>query len=117
VHKNNEAGVVDDEQLHCGPFGVPSGSARIGYPPIHVLIMSGFVDGGVQLLQRIVNDFELDDQDLCDAQVGGNNQFGMCIIIMLNVQRATAVKSRWMDMHKHTSFIFTSKNVFMFPKT
>jgi hypothetical protein len=73
VHKNDKSGVVDDEQLHQGPFGVPFGGAGIGRPPVHVLIKSRFVDGSLQLLQRIVDDFEFDDQDLCDAQEGGNN--------------------------------------------
>ncbi len=58
MHKNDKAGVVDNEQLHRGSFGVPSGGAGIGLPPVHALIKSEFVEGGLQLLQRIVNDFK-----------------------------------------------------------
>jgi hypothetical protein len=32
------------------------------------LIESGFVDGGVQFFQRIVDDFEFDNQDLLEAK-------------------------------------------------
>ncbi len=67
MHKNDKSGVVNDEHLHYGTFVVPAGGAGVGCPPVDALIKSGFVDGGVQLLQQIVDDFEVDDQYLCDA--------------------------------------------------
>jgi hypothetical protein len=117
MRKNDKSGVVNDERLHCGPFVVLANGTGIGCPPVEVLIESGFVNGSMQLLQRIVNAFEFDDQDLFDAYEGGNNQFGMRIVIVSNGHRVTAVKSRRTDTHTHTLFLFTFKNIFMFPKT